>query len=156
MGIELGTIGIWRHPSGLTPEMVAEVEALGYGAIWVGGSPGGDLSVAENLLDTTDHIAVATGIVNVWKDDAATIGADYHRITARHPGRFLLGLGIGHPEATPEYRRPYTTLVVHGDAQALGRGVTAHLDAGADHVAVQVLGSDPLPALRALAGLTRS
>ena len=42
-------------------------------------------------------------------------------------------------------------LVVHGDASALGRGVTAHLDAGADHVAVQVLGSDPLPALRALA-----
>jgi len=47
-------------------------------------------------------------------------------------------------------------LVVHGDAQALSRGVTAHLDAGADHVAVQVLGSDPLPALRALAGLARS
>ncbi len=45
-------------------------------------------------------------------------------------------------------------LVVHGDAEALGRGVTAHLDAGADHVAVQVLGSDPLPALRALARLT--
>ena len=43
MSIELGRIGIWRHSSGLTPEVVAEVEALGYGAIWVGGSPGGDL-----------------------------------------------------------------------------------------------------------------
>jgi probable F420-dependent oxidoreductase len=276
MGIELGRIGIWRHPSGLGPEMAAEVEALGYGTIWVGGSPGGDLSVVENILDSTGRIAVATGIVNVWKDDAATIGADYHRITARHPGRFLLGLGIGHPEATQEYQRPYAklvsyldeldglevpadgrvlaalgprvlrlaadrsagahpylvtpehtrrarqilgegpllapeqkvvletdperaraigrprvqnpylgltnyvsnlrrlgwgdadladggsdvlidALVVHGDAEALGRGVTAHLDAGADHVAVQVLGPDPLPALRALAralGLT--
>ena len=41
---------------------------------------------------------------------------------------------------------------MHGDAEALGRGVTAHLDAGADHVAVQVLGPDPRPALRALAG----
>ena len=40
---------------------------------------------------------------------------------------------------------------MHGDAEALARGVTAHLDAGADHVAVQVLGPDPLPALRALA-----
>jgi probable F420-dependent oxidoreductase len=270
MSIELGRIGIWRHPSGLTPEVVGEVEALGYGAIWVGGSPGGDLSVVENLLDITDHIAVATGIVNVWQDDAATIAADYHRITARHPGRFLLGLGIGHPEHTQEYQTPYAklvsyldelddlkvptegralaalgprvltlaadrsagahpylvtpehtqarqilgagpllapeqkvvletdperaraiarprvqnpylgltnyvsnlrrlgwtdadlagggsdalidALVVHGDAHALGRGVTAHLDAGADHVAVQVLGSDPRPALRALAG----
>ena len=115
MRIELGRIGIWRHPSGLTPEVAAEVEALGYGAIWVGGSPGGDLSVVENLLDATDHIAVATGIVNVWKDDAATIGADYHRITARHPDRFLLGLGIGHPEATREYQRPYAKLVSYLD-----------------------------------------
>jgi hypothetical protein len=43
-------------------------------------------------------------------------------------------------------------LVVHGDAEALARGATAHLDAGADHVAVQVLGPDPRPALRALSG----
>ena len=106
MSIELGKVGIWRHPSGLTPEVVAEVEALGYGTIWVGGSPPGDLAVVEHLLDTTEHIAVATGIVNVWKDDAATVGASYHRITARHPGRFLLGLGIGHPEATQEYQQP--------------------------------------------------
>jgi len=271
MSIELGKVGIWRHSSGLTPEVVAGVEALGYGTIWVGGSPPGDLAVVEHLLDTTEHIAVATGIVNVWQDDAATVGASYHRITARHPGRFLLGLGIGHPEATREYQRPYATLVryldqlddlkvpaegrllaalgprvlrlsaeraagahpylvtpehtrqarqilgdgpllapeqklvletdperaraigrpkvqnpylsltnylsslrrlgwtdadladggsdalidalaVHGDAAAIARGVTAHLDAGADHVAAQVLNPDPLPALRALAG----
>ena len=115
MSIELGRVGIWRHPSGLTPEVVAEVEALGYGAIWLGGSPAGDLGVVEDLLDTTDHIAVATGIVNVWKDDAATVGASYHRITARHPGRFLLGLGIGHPEATQEYQQPYAKLVSYLD-----------------------------------------
>jgi probable F420-dependent oxidoreductase len=274
MSIELGRIGIWRHASGLGPELAAEVEALGYGAIWVGGSPDGDLAVVESLLGSTDHIAVATGIVNVWKDDAATVGASYHRVTARYPGRFLLGLGIGHPEATRQYQRPYATLVsyldelddlkvpaegrvlaalgpkvlklaadrtagahpylvtpehtrqarrilgdgpllapeqkvvletdpekaraigrprvqnpylgltnylanlrslgwtdadfadggsdalidalvVHGDAEAIGRGVTAHLEAGADHVAVQVLGPDPLPALRALAGYLR-
>jgi probable F420-dependent oxidoreductase len=270
MGIELGRIGIWRHATGLTPELAGEVEALGYGAIWIGSSPDGNLRLAEQLLDGTDHIAVATGIVNVWKDDAATVGASYHRIAARHPGRFLLGLGIGHPEATQEYRQPYATLVsyldelddlgvpaearvlaalgpkvlalaaqrtagahpylvtpehtrearqvlgagpllapeqkvvletdperaraigrprvekpylglsnylaslrrlgwtdadladggsdalidalvLHGDAEAIGRGITAHLDAGADHVAIQVLGPDPLPALRALA-----
>src|SRR6266567_4807038 len=72
MSIVLGKVGIWRHPSGLTPEVVAEVEALGYGAIWVGGSPPGDLGVVEDLLDATEHIALATGIVNVWQDDAAT------------------------------------------------------------------------------------
>ena len=115
MSIELGKVGIWRHPSGLTPEVVAEVEALGYGTIWVGGSPPGDLAFVEHLLDTTEHITVATGIVNVWQDDAATVGASYHRITARHPSRFLLGLGIGHPEATREYQHPYATLVRYLD-----------------------------------------
>src|SRR6476469_4570900 len=115
MSIELGKVGIWRHSSGLTPEVVAEVEALGYGTIWVGGSPPGDLAVVEHLLDTTEHIAVATGIVNVWKDDAATVGASYHRITARHPGRFLLGLGVGHPEATQQYQQPYAKLVSYLD-----------------------------------------
>src|SRR6266566_6246871 len=249
MSIVLGKVGIWRHPSGLTPEVVAEV---------------------EDLLDATEHIALATGIVNVWQDDAATVGASYHRITARYPDRFLLGLGIGHPEAIQEYQQPYARLVsyldqlddlkvpaggrvlaalgpkvlrlsaeraagahpylvtpehtrqarqilgdgpllapeqklvldtdqeraraiarprvqkpylgltnylsnlrrlgwtdadfadggsdalidalaVHGDATAIARGVTAHLEAGADHVAVQILNPDPLPALRALA-----
>jgi probable F420-dependent oxidoreductase len=274
MSIELGRIGFWRHPSELAPDVVAEAEALGYGAIWLGGSPGGDLKVVEDILDTTDHIAVATGIVNVWKDDAATMAADYHRIAAKHPDRFLLGLGIGHPEAVQEYQKPYDKLVsyldqldelkvpaegralaalgprvlrlagertagahpylvtpehtrqareilgpgpllapeqkvvletdperaraigrprvakpylgltnyvsnlrrlgwtdadladggsdalidalaVHGDGDALARGVTAHLDAGADHVAVQILARDPLPTLRALASSLR-
>jgi probable F420-dependent oxidoreductase len=51
----------------------------------------------------------------VWKDDAATISAAYHRIAAKHPDRFLLGIGIGHPEATQEYRSPYATLVSYLD-----------------------------------------
>ena len=44
-----GTVGIWRHSSGLTPEVVAEVEALGDGAICLGGSPDGDLGVVDEL-----------------------------------------------------------------------------------------------------------
>ena len=115
MSIELGKVGIWRHPSGLTPEIAAEVEALGYGAIWLGGSPDGDLGVVDQLLDATDRIVVGTSIVNVWKDDAATVAASYHRITARYPDRFVLGLGIGHPEATQEYQRPYDKLVSYLD-----------------------------------------
>jgi probable F420-dependent oxidoreductase len=271
MSIELGKVGIWRHPSGLTPETAAEVEALGYSAIWLGGSPDGELGVVDPLLDATDRVVVGTSIVNVWKDDAATVAAAYHRLTAKYPDRFLLGLGIGHPEATQQYQKPYDKLVsyldelddlevpasgralaalgprvlrlsaersagalpylvtpehtrqarqilgagvllapeqklvletdperaraigrprvqnpylgltnyrsnllrlgwteadladggsdalvdalaVHGDAAALAAGVTAHLDAGADHVAVQILNPDLLPALRALAG----
>jgi probable F420-dependent oxidoreductase len=266
----VGKIGIWRHVDQLDPELAKEIEQLGFGAIWVGGSPDGQLELVERLLDGTDRIVVATGIVNMWKDDPATVGASFRRISTGHPGRFLLGVGVGHPEATSEYRKPfdmmtsyldgldhagvaqqdrvlaalgpralrlsaersagahpylttpehtrqareilgpdvllapeqkvvletdperaraigrpkvekpylgltnYTSnlkrlgwtdedlanggsdrlidaLAVHGDAAAIAAGVTAHLDAGADHVAVQVLGDDPLPGYRALA-----
>lgn len=131
MTVELGTYGIWRHAGGLTPELAAEVEALGYGAIWIGGSPPGDLALAESLLDATARIAVATGIVNMWSTPAAEVAASYHRIEATHPGRFLLGVGIGHPEATSDYRRPYATIVDYLDAldaagvPATGRALAA-------------------------------
>ncbi|QJY48597.1 LLM class F420-dependent oxidoreductase [Pseudonocardia broussonetiae] len=116
MTVALGTYGIWRHAGGLTPDLAREIEALGFGAIWIGGSPLGDLALAESLLDATDGIAVATGIVNMWKTPAEEVAASYHRIEARHPGRFLLGVGIGHPEATSDYTRPYATIVDYLDA----------------------------------------
>jgi probable F420-dependent oxidoreductase len=115
MGIELGNLGIWRHAAQLNGEFAAEVEKLGYGAIWIGGSPSGDLRDAERLLDATTTLAVATGIVNIWKDDATTVAASYHRVTAKHPGRFLLGIGAGHREHTREFTRPFTALVRYLD-----------------------------------------
>lgn len=113
MANALGKLGIWGRT--VSTKLAVEVEKLGYGAIWIGGSPPGDLEVVENLLDATERIVLATGIVNVWKDDAATVGASYHRIVARHPGRFLLGIGIGHPEATKEYQKPYDKIVEYLD-----------------------------------------
>lgn len=270
MTVELGKYGIWRHAGGLAPELAREIEALGYGAIWIGGSPPGDLALAESLLAATDHIAVATGIVNMWSTPAEEVASSYHRIEKAHPGRFLLGVGIGHPEATKEYKSPFATIIdyldaldaagvpkegmalaalgpkvlkvsaertagahpylttpehtrearelvgpgvllapeqkvvletdpekaraigrppvdrpylhltnyvsnlkrlgftdddvanggsdrlidalaVHGDGAALAAGLTAHLDAGADHVCAQVLGEDPLPGMRTIA-----
>jgi probable F420-dependent oxidoreductase len=114
--IELGRYGIWRGWPGLSPELAAEVEALGYGAIWIGGSPRGDLKIAESLLAATERIVVATGIVNMWTTPAAEVGPSYHRLADRYPDRFLLGVGIGHPEATKEYRKPYATMVEYLDA----------------------------------------
>jgi probable F420-dependent oxidoreductase len=111
---ELGRIGLWRGGK-IDPGFAAEIEQLGYGALWVGGSPAADLTDIERLLDATDAIPVATGIVNVWQADAVTVAASYHRIEARHPGRFLLGIGIGHPEATQEFAKPYATLVDYLD-----------------------------------------
>jgi probable F420-dependent oxidoreductase len=115
MTVQLGRIGIWAHSSALSPEVAAEAEKLGYGAIWIGGSPEGQLHLVDELLGATERIAVATGIVNMWKDDAATVGASYHRIEQRFPGRFLLGVGIGHPEHTQEYVKPYDKIVSYLD-----------------------------------------
>jgi probable F420-dependent oxidoreductase len=115
MTVELGRYGIWRSRQDLSPELAAEVEALGYGAIWIGGSPPGDLALAEAMLDATQRIAVATGIVNMWSTPAEEAAASYRRIEAKHPGRFLLGVGIGHREAVSEYRTPYATMVDYLD-----------------------------------------
>ncbi|MGQ0845415.1 MAG: LLM class F420-dependent oxidoreductase [Sporichthyaceae bacterium] len=115
MTIELGTYGIWRFYRDLSPELAKRIEDLGYGAIWIGGSPPGDLALAESMLDATERIAVVTGIVNMWSVPAAEAAESYLRIEKAHPGRFLLGVGIGHPEHTGEYRSPFATIVSYLD-----------------------------------------
>jgi probable F420-dependent oxidoreductase len=98
------------------PDQAAEIEKLGYGALWIGGSPSGDLDYVEPILKQTEALQVATGIVNVWSAQAQQVAEAYHRIEDAYPGRFLLGIGIGHPEHTEEYRKPYDVLVEYLDA----------------------------------------
>lgn len=111
---ELGRYGVWTGGAP-TPEQAAEIEQLGYGAIWVGMSPAADLAFVEPLLAATSTLQVATGIVNIWSAPAEPVAESYHRIEAAHPGRFLLGVGVGHREATAEYRSPYRALVDYLD-----------------------------------------
>ena len=107
---EIGRFGIWRSASLVTPEIAAGIERLGFGALWLGSSPDGDLAQAEALLDATTTLTLATSIVNMWKDQAKLVARSYARVQRRHPGRFLLGVGAGHPEATQQYASPYETL----------------------------------------------
>jgi probable F420-dependent oxidoreductase len=112
----LGRIGAWQRSGLVSPELAVGLERLGYGALWVGGSPGGDLAQLEELLDATSSLVVATGIVNIWADPAPGIAAAWHRIAGRHPGRFVLGIGVGHPEAAgARYAKPYQALVNYLD-----------------------------------------
>jgi probable F420-dependent oxidoreductase len=111
---DLGRFGVWTFGTP-TPEQATEIERLGYGAIWIGGSPAGDLEYVEPLLDATETLQVATGIINVWQAPAQQVGEAYHRVEDKYPGRFLLGVGIGHPEHTEEYRKPYDVLVEYLD-----------------------------------------
>ncbi|MFE3290357.1 LLM class F420-dependent oxidoreductase [Rhodococcus sp. NPDC059234] len=113
---DLGRIGVWRHAYGLTPDYLRTVERLGYGTLWLGGSPPADLRIAEEALDATETLTVATGITNVWSAPAGEVAESFHRLEARHPGRFLLGVGVGHREAHGEvYAKPYEVVVSYLD-----------------------------------------
>ncbi|MCS7480832.1 LLM class F420-dependent oxidoreductase [Umezawaea endophytica] len=117
MAVELGSFGVWSR-AGLWEaegDAAAELEELGYGALWLGGSPGGDLDAVTAVLRTTRALTVATGIVNVWAEPAERLSATFRRIDAEHPGRFLVGVGASHPEAVSEYVKPYDKLVGYLD-----------------------------------------
>ncbi|MFN8033949.1 MAG: LLM class F420-dependent oxidoreductase [Mycobacterium sp.] len=105
---DLGRYGVFGR--GATPQQAAEIEALGYGAIWVGGSPPAELDWVEPLLGATERLKVATGIVNIWTAAAGPVAESFHRIDTAYPGRFLLGIGVGHREATAEYQKPLDAL----------------------------------------------
>jgi probable F420-dependent oxidoreductase len=112
---DLGRYGVWRGGAQLSPELARGLEELGYGTLWVGGSPDGSLAGVQAMLEATTMLTLATGIVNIWSDPAPVVAASYHRIDARHPGRFLLGVGAGHREAVREYTKPYEALVSYVD-----------------------------------------
>jgi probable F420-dependent oxidoreductase len=115
---DLGTYGAFGHHSlwqRLSPDQLRAIDDLGYGAIWAGGSPVAELSWVEALLEPTTHLKVATGIVNIWTAEPGPVSESYHRIDTAYPGRFLLGIGVGHPEAGHEYKKPYDALVDYLD-----------------------------------------
>jgi probable F420-dependent oxidoreductase len=106
----LGSFGAWASGRTFDPALAPELERLGYPALWLGGQPG-DLEVVEQILDATEHLVVATGIVSILTTQPRTLAESYRRVVEAHPGRLLLGIGVGHPERAPEKTwRPYTAL----------------------------------------------
>jgi probable F420-dependent oxidoreductase len=115
---DLGSFGVFGHYSQFQPlsaEQLQQIEALGYGAIWAGGSPPAELDWVDPILEQTTKLQVATGIVNIWTADAGPVAESFHRIEAAYPGRFLLGIGVGHREAIGEYRKPVDALTDYLD-----------------------------------------
>lgn len=110
--MDLTKFGIWTtyHQIGEehAGEAAALVEELGLGAFWLGGSP--QLPVVRPLLEATERIVVGTGIVNVWQYEPEKLAAEHAELTDAFPGRLLLGIGIGHREATAEYSSPLQTM----------------------------------------------
>jgi probable F420-dependent oxidoreductase len=116
MSITLSGTGVWNSAlrygdAGEVAEVVAELEQLGYSAVWVG-DIGGDLfgSVAA-LLAATKTAVVATGIANIWLRAPEETARQHATLSAEHGRRFLLGLGVSHAHlveriAGEEYKRP--------------------------------------------------
>ena len=110
--MELGKLGVWASPRTIGPERLGEaaalVERLGYGTFWLGSSP--QVAALRPLLEATDSLVAATGIANIWATDAAKAAADFAALEADFPGRVLVGIGVGHPEATSDYTRPLAAM----------------------------------------------
>ncbi|MER6380719.1 LLM class F420-dependent oxidoreductase [Streptomyces sp. NPDC001118] len=127
----VGRYGIWSHglrdedPSRRAEigEAAAELEELGYGAVWLGGSSAARHAVP--LLETTSALTVGTSIQSIWQYEAGASAAAFAEVEAAHPGRFVLGLGISHAKLHDQYRRPYSALVAYLDALDEA-GVPAH------------------------------
>jgi probable F420-dependent oxidoreductase len=106
--MELTKFGVWVgravSPEDL-PEAAALAQELGFGAFWLGFSPQ-CLGLRPLLAATDQRITIATGIVNVWAYEPATLAAEFNELDQEFPGRTLLGIGVGHPEATSEYMKP--------------------------------------------------
>src|ERR1700724_786018 len=109
----LGRFGSFGR--GVTPAQAKDIEALDYGSVWVGGSPPAELAWVEPILEATTTLQVATGIVNIWSDAAKPVAESFHRIDKAYPGRFLLGIGVGHPEAHQQYVKPIDALNAYLD-----------------------------------------
>jgi probable F420-dependent oxidoreductase len=115
MTLRVGEFGVWVRWTGITPEQARQIEQLGYGALWLGGSPPAELPLVEDLLAATESLIVGTSIVNIWTAPAPEVAASFHRIDGRFPGRFVLGIGVGHPEHAAGYHKPYDALVGYLD-----------------------------------------
>jgi probable F420-dependent oxidoreductase len=125
--IELGPIGIWTaqfdyQPAAKAREAAAELEQLGFGAIWFPESVGREsLTNAALLLGGTSRIVIATGIANIYARDPVTTAAGQNTLAEAYPGRFLLGLGVSHIPLVEQvrghsYGKPVASMRAYLDA----------------------------------------
>lgn len=124
--MELGRVGIWTshldlQPIGRVPDIAAELEALGYDALWLPEVAGRDPFVnAALILGGTERLVVATGIATIYSRDPIAMSSVSKTLTDAFPGRFLLGLGVSHQPAVEgirnhEYAPPLTAMRAYLD-----------------------------------------
>ena len=124
---QLGPIGIWTsqldyQPAARAQEATAELEQLGFGAIWLPEATGREaLTHASLLLAGTRRIVVATGIANIYARDPVAMAAAQNTLAEAYPDRFVLGLGVSHAPLVEQFRghryeKPVPTMRAYLDA----------------------------------------
>jgi probable F420-dependent oxidoreductase len=119
--MDLGRIGVWWSGSWRAADdpgfnVAGELESLGYGTLWSSGGFDPGLSTRfGKLLQATERVTVASGIVSVWTSAPSDVGPAVADLEARCDGRFLLGLGASHSAIVQDYARPYARVVDYLD-----------------------------------------
>ena len=103
--------------AGARADAAAELDELGFGAIWIPGIAGGDLfGDMDVALAATKRTAIASGIVNIWRHEPAEVGAWWRGLSDDHKSRTMLGLGISHALLIgADYKRPVATMSAYLD-----------------------------------------
>jgi probable F420-dependent oxidoreductase len=125
--MHLQEVGVWAPElragdESARREAAAQLEELGFGALWFPGGAGDDsLDCAEVVLDATSQPVVATGITNIWMEEPEGVAAKHDRLASSYDHRFLLGLGISHRPLVNSvreglYDKPYSAMVAYLDA----------------------------------------
>ena len=111
------TVGVWsvglrRAASPRVRDAAAELDALGFDAIWIPGSSGGEVfDRADEILAATANAVVATGVVNIWMHSVDEVARRTTELSEQHGGRFLLGLGCSHASLVARAGMTYETPV---------------------------------------------
>jgi probable F420-dependent oxidoreductase len=118
--MEITGTGIWSRDlrygdAGEIADAAAELEELGYSALWVPDIGGDVFGAIERLLASTKRTIVATGILNLWMHSAEETAAAHARLTSAHGDRFLVGIGVSHASLIDakepgRYRQPVTAM----------------------------------------------
>lgn len=93
--------GVWAGQlrygnAGEIAEAAAELDELGYSALWIPDVGGDVFASVELLLSSTRRAAAATGILNLWMHTPEESARAHARLSAAHGDRFLMGIGVSH------------------------------------------------------------
>ena len=114
--VDLSGVGVWSPhlrygDPAQSAEAAAELEELGFTALWIPDVGGPVLDSVAHLLESTTHTVIATGILNLWMHEPSDVAASYASLTKTHGERFLLGIGCSHAplidsKQPGRYRKP--------------------------------------------------